>query len=238
MPLVFAEGDRWVFAASTIGDGPMNPTDYVVDQEALLQRMHEVFDPLLPSAASFHVAQLCHGDTIAMVEDGLVSKAYDKTDGLVTEMSGAVLRVTGADCPPVFLVDESVGRIALVHSGRKGARRNIAGKVVREMVDIGSEPSHIMAIIGPGVCPRHYSMPPEILSDFVEYPEAINGTELNLRRVIRSQLLKAGLRDDMIRDIDECTFEMPEKWFSYRRDTQDGLTFDRPRVQAFVAMLK
>lgn len=240
MPHIFAETDKWIFVASTIVDGPMNvpPNNAEGDAPEFLEKTRDVFGPLLPTVRSYQTACLCHGDTIAEISNDATSRFYDNTDGLIVETPRVALRVTGADCPPVFLVDESQGRIALLHSGRKGTLKDIVGKAVKKMNAAGSDAGNVTAIIGPGVCGHHYQMPPEILAEFSGYPEAISGTELSLRRVIRTQLMNVGVLPENIRDIDECTFEMPEKWFSYRRDTHEGLKFERPRVQAFVAMLK
>lgn len=240
MPCIFAETDRWIFAASTITDGlmnvPLHPGE--ADGEEFLRNTESVFKPLLPTVRSFQTACLCHRSTIVDVSRSTSSQFYDDTDGLMVDAPGIALRVTGADCPPVMVVDEVQGRMALVHAGRKGTRINIAGQAAERMKAAGSEAGQLKAIIGPGVCAAHYQMPPDILADFSQYPDAINGAELDLPRIIRTQLTDAGVVPGNIRDIRECTFEMREKWFSYRRDTHDGLKFDRPRVQAFVAMLK
>ena len=221
MPCIFAETDRWIFAASTITDGlmnvPLHPGE--ADGEEFLRNTESVFKPLLPTVRSFQTACLCHRSTIVDVSRSTSSQFYDDTDGLMVDAPGIALRVTGADCPPVM-------------------RINIAGQAAERMKAAGSEAGQLKAIIGPGVCAAHYQMPPDILADFSQYPDAINGAELDLPRIIRTQLTDAGVVPGNIRDIRECTFEMREKWFSYRRDTHDGLKFDRPRVQAFVAMLK
>lgn len=247
MPIVLAKSKKWIFVASTIDEGTQNlPVRKAGESDQLfadrnqhfLEELEASFKPLLPTAQSFHVARLCHGDCITKVSDGEASHFYDQTDGLTTNVIDAVLRVSGADCPSVLIVDEGSSQIALAHSGRVGTLSNIVGKAVQQLVTAGSDPASLSAIIGPGICGKHYEVSQEIIDQFVlEYSGAIQGRNLDLKKIIRMQLQKTGVLDSAIQDLQECTFEMPEKWFSYRRDVGEGLSFEYPRIHSFVGMI-
>ncbi len=211
-----------------------------------------------------HVAQLVHGDRIATVgpilhnpEDGLYERnvhggpAYHAgTDGFITDEPMCALVVTGADCPPVLVMDPIAKAIALVHSGRKGTALNIAGKAVAALsAKTGTPPSAFRAIIGPGIACHHYEVGQDIADEFkaLGWQKALWGAQiggtwkwlLDLKYVIAHQLTASGLAvpTDDLRLGSEDTFDHPERWHSFRRDTKLGRKLERPRVQAFCAAL-
>ena len=207
---------------------------------------------------SIHIVQAAHGERImqvgpqlmdpekGMYEDNIYGGPvyHRSTDGLYTTQPECLLVVTGADCPPVFIMDPVTKAIVLVHSGRNGTLLNIAGKAVAKLANkTGTDPQQFSAIIGPGICSEHYQVNDEIMREFARFgPGATSrntGGEphLDLSFVICRELYEAGLKPGNITALDECTYEHADRWHSYRRDTHAGLKLDRPRVQAFCAAL-
>lgn len=170
-------------------------------------------------------AQLVHGKSVAIV-DRHSPDFVENTDGLVTRDPDIVLTVTVADCYPVFFHDPQNVLVGLAHIGWRGAARDLATETVKAFVSLGSHPEDVRVTLGPGICGRHYSFIKDSLAEtdenrsLLQYSQAIGETEdrvfLDLPTVIASQLQKAGIRH--ITPPAECTFELPEKYFSYRRD--------------------
>ena len=101
-----------------------------------------------------------------------------------------------------------------------------------------------MVGIGPAICQKHYEVGPEVAEKFAKYPEAINkiGSKiyLDIKKIAKLQLLDLGLMEGNIEINPECTYELPEKYFSARRDSlKDRPKADRPRakVEAMIAVI-
>ena len=94
----------------------------------------------------------------------------------------------------------------------------------------GSRPGSCLAAIGPCIGGESYEVGPEVADQFrrldsVRFANAVvprnefAGTyNLNLRQVIYSQLLSAGLRAEYVSVSSEDTFRNRRDFFSFRRD--------------------
>ncbi len=146
-------------------------------------------------------------------------------DGLITNIPGLYLLIRTADCFPVVIYDEKKCVVAAIHSGREGTRQNIVVKAIdRFVADFECIPEDLKAIIGAGICQKHYEVDEGTWLDFNQSLMGIQAEPLDsayrhidIRRAIRMQLLSAGLVPENIEEIEVCTFESPN-YFSYRRD--------------------
>jgi len=78
-----------------------------------------------------------------------------------------------------------------------------------------------MLTIGPGICDKHFEIKDDVVSSFSAYPDFIShdsGIRVNLKGIMKKQITEAGVPSENITDSDECTYCLPEKYFSYRRD--------------------
>jgi YfiH family protein len=163
--------------------------------------------------------QLVHGNKVAFVDKN--SPAYVlETDGLVTTDLQVVLTVTIADCYPVFFYDKKQRMIGLAHVGWQGAVQDVVSAVVRLMQEKGSHPEDIIVVTGPGICAQHYTIPEERVDLFNRYSGVLSqkggAIHLDIKKIISQQLEINGVR--IFIDESVCTYEHPDKYFSYRRD--------------------
>jgi YfiH family protein len=86
------------------------------------------------------------------------SDALPATDALVTTTAGVVLVVMVADCVPIVLHDRDAGVLACVHAGWGGTVRGVTPAAVQAMVDLGADPSRIVAGIGPAIGGDRYQV--------------------------------------------------------------------------------
>ncbi len=179
----------------------------------------------LPLGKLFYAEQI-HSDGIAVITDKELENNHEelpriipKADSLLTIKRGLFLCVKYADCIPVLLYDPRQQAIAGIHSGRCGTKKNITGKTVAALnTHFAADPADIEAALGPAISARHYPVSKEIFREFVSE----TGIEqsfpfLDLKKVIRSQLIRAGLKPEKIRDFPFCTYE-DVNYFSYRRN--------------------
>lgn len=244
---ILSTSDWYTFAATTVEDGDFRVPDVdQAEQHAALSSYVERLSALLRAndheMQRYAIARLCHGIDVQIVTPNSPS-FFMNTDGLIASVPHTAVVVTGADCPPVFVADGAHHVIGLAHSGRKGTVGNIASVLVHRMMnEFGSQSSDLQAVIGPGICGRHYEVAHDVARTLENsFPDCLKpSTEagrvyLDLRCAIRAQLVRGGLRQDRVTILSDCTYECLDRWFSWRRNTHEGKT--NLQAQAFVAIV-
>jgi YfiH family protein len=88
-------------------------------------------------------------------------------DALMTDQAGIVLSVRTADCIPILLVDPERRAVAAVHAGWRGGLQRIVEKTVGVMrATFGSDPSQMMAALGPGIRACCYEVGEEVVAAY------------------------------------------------------------------------
>lgn len=176
------------------------------------------------------LAEQTHGSTVALVTEGS-TVPIPGTDALITNTRDVLLMMLYADCVPIYLVDPNARAVGLAHSGWRGTAANIAARTMAAMTEqFGSQPNACLAAVGPCIGGDSYEVGRDVAGVFRNMPDLrggvavspkseISGTyTLNLRQVVFSQLLGAGLRADAIAVSAEDTFQNKRDFFSYRRE--------------------
>ncbi|AXA35606.1 hypothetical protein BRCON_0829 [Candidatus Sumerlaea chitinivorans] len=175
-----------------------------------------------------------HTNRVAIVTRQAAEKAslqgeivFEATDALVTAQPGIALAVYTADCVPIFLVEETIPVVALVHAGWRGTLASIARETVFAMSSLGANPARIHAWIGPAICGVCYEVSEELLHTFIERfshlapaAEFCRGRMLDLPRLNALQLQAAGVPDAHISNSRLCTFHEKQRFYSYRAEGQ------------------
>jgi polyphenol oxidase len=164
-----------------------------------------------------------HGAAVARVDAS--DELVDGVDVLVTDRPGVALFATFADCYPIVLWDPNRRCVALAHAGWRGTLAGVGAAAVRALLDeYGSDPSTIVAGLGPGICGRCYEVGEEVASQFdprfvSDGPGA--GFLLDLSAANRAQLGEAGVRH--VHGLDLCTKETT--FLPSHRRSPDGVRF-------------
>lgn len=147
-------------------------------------------------------------------------------DALLTRCAGPVLLTLHADCLPVILVDPTLPAVASVHAGWRGTVLDVAGVAVRTMAaEFGSDPTSILAFLGPSICQRCYEVGEEVASEW----RSLAGTQaevaldvlggryrFDLKEANRQRLIAAGLDAGSIDVSPLCTKCNQDAWFTHR----------------------
>lgn len=162
-------------------------------------------------------------------EDGgkgiLRERDYMDIDGLITDVRGLALVTSHGDCNAVFFFDPVRQAIGLAHSGWRGTLGNISGDMIGELRDgYGSEPQDIVVGIGPALCQECFEVDEDVARAFFGRDEAYRefavkrGVKhyIDLKEIIRYQLMQAGIEPSHIYDMGLCTRCRPDWFFSYR----------------------
>ena len=151
-----------------------------------------------------------------------------EADGLVTNEPGLALICYTADCVPVLLCDRRHGVIAAVHCGWRSSVADILGRALEAMADLGASPETTAAAIGPAISRCCFEVGGEVVDAVDRWlggdsaglyaPE--EGREgkymLDLKAANARRLRRLGVPADAIAVSDDCTFCLPEKYWSHR----------------------
>lgn len=148
-----------------------------------------------------------------------------KADALMTSAAGLAINIQTADCVPVILYDPVRHVASVIHAGWRGTVTDITRKAVQKMVRLyATQPKDVIACIGPSISPQVY----EVGGEVVTKAQAVCGEKVLIQQGNTScfdlwlanklQLLEEGVTEDHIEIAEQCTFSMPELFFSARRD--------------------
>lgn len=119
-----------------------------------------------PHASTYDVWQI-HSAQILHADEPRLGPPFPKADGLITANPQVTLMLRFADCVPVMLLDPITPAIGLVHAGWKGTILGTVKEGVRGLMhQFGSDPSDILAAIGPAIAAHHYPVGPEVVDAF------------------------------------------------------------------------
>ena len=161
--------------------------------------------------------------------NGIVrERKFHDVDGMVTNVPGVVLTTFYADCVPLYFVDPVRKAVGLSHSGWRGTVSKI-GKVTVELMEeqYGSNPSDILAAVGPSICQECYEVSEDVIEQFkLHYKEEFWGElfyrkengryQLNLWRANELVFLEAGIKQEHIAVTNLCTHCNSEILYSHR----------------------
>ena len=197
---------------------------------------------LAPQAAPYNTRQV-HGRTILTPADipaFCSATELPEADGLVSDGPKQAVWTASADCTPALIADVAIGRVAAVHAGWRGTAQRVIPTAIARLEALGSHRDDLRVALGPAIAGEVYQVgedvalqvgaslfpadaPPslEALWDLPEtplLPDSEPGrVRLDVRQVNRLQLLGLGLSGAQIAIAPHCTFQEPERFFSYRR---------------------
>ncbi len=164
--------------------------------------------------------------------------ALADTDGMVTTTTGIALRALAADCVPVALYDRRRGAIAAIHAGWRGILAGVVPATIAMLTSYaGTEPTDLVAALGPCIGACHYEVGPEVAGPFAA---AFDGTDdreagaeqvvwqrdgrsyLDLTAALGVQLRRHGVLADQVVTSTLCTACRRDLFYSHRAEGPTG----------------
>jgi YfiH family protein len=175
---------------------------------------------------NFLTAYQIHSPNVVVADTPWTHEQRPKADAIVTRIPGLAIGVSTADCGPILFADARARVIGAAHSGWRGALTGVIEATVAAMEQLGAQRASISAAIGPMIRQKNYEVGDELVAKFVEAdslskkffaPAARSGHAMfDLAGYVGYRLKQAGVAYD---DLAVCTYEEPERFFSYRRMT-------------------
>lgn len=148
-------------------------------------------------------------------------------DGSFTQANQWPCVVMTADCLPVLLCDTAGTQVAAVHAGWQGLANGIVSKAIAQF----SNPSQVMAWIGPAIGAGAFEVGPDVLRAFGVDPQQASDEFVpvthkrekwlgNLYALARKEL--NGLGVTQVYGGQHCSLSNPDAFYSHRRDPSSG----------------
>lgn len=158
---------------------------------------------------------------------GYTKPSFSNVDGLITNESGVALVTQYADCTPLLFCDPVKHVCATAHAGWRGTVSQIGKVTIEKMVEeFGSNPSDIIAAVGPCICENCYEVDTPVFDAFVDSGMDITGVfregrdqnhfMLNLVQANKNILISAGIKEENIDISDICTCCNADELHSHR----------------------
>lgn len=167
---------------------------------------------------AFFLAQCQSSKIIEVTENNLKETLF--ADACFTKLPYISLNIVTADCVPILFYDSKKKIIWVIHAGWRGSSEKILEKTLYEVQKIyKSDIKDIFLYIWPSICGKCYEVGWEVAEIFPNHTNLWNEKYfLDLKTENLEQALKNWVLKENIEISNDCTFELPEKYFSYRRE--------------------
>lgn len=133
--------------------------------------------------------------------------------------------VRTADCVPILMGDQRSGAACAIHAGWRGVEAAIVPAAIQRLREAVQDEGDLVAAIGPHISTEAFEVSDDVaerLARATDLPDIVDRSRtkphVDLRRIVRAQLLRCGLTTSAVDDVPGCTFLDPERYFSFRRD--------------------
>lgn len=178
---------------------------------------------ILPSGCHIQWLNQVHGADVAVIKNS--PQEVITADAAFTNLKNIGLAIMTADCLPIILASKDGSEIAAIHGGW---RPLAAGIIKNTLSHFSAQAKDIYVWLGPCIGANAFEVGKEVRDVFAAIDHQLaqcfvpqQGKYLgDLHAIAKFQLTSLGIEN--ISALDECTYSLPEKYFSYRRDGQTG----------------
>ncbi|MBW4620658.1 MAG: peptidoglycan editing factor PgeF [Cyanosarcina radialis HA8281-LM2] len=208
----------------------------------------ELIEVLEPAAQVYRVKQVHGNTILTPSEIAATAGQEEDlplADGSLTDRGNQSVWACSADCTPALIADDRTGQVAAVHAGWRGTATKILPVAIARLLASGSQIEHLRVALGPAIAGEVYQVslqvaaevgatilpsevaasPEDIVAALAQLPDPPilpdphpGRVRLDVRRVNAIQLQQLGISADRIAIAPHCTYQEPERFFSYRRD--------------------
>lgn len=213
------------------------------DEEAVRENQRRIAAAIGVDENRMVFTRQTHTTNVVVVTEDDKNKSLPDTDGMITNVPGMCLVTFYADCVPLYFIDPVNRAVGLSHSGWRGTVHKMANVTVDRMREVfGTDPSDLIAAIGPSICQDCYEVSEDVIEQFQEnyerkdwtslYYQKPNGKyQLNLWKANEINFLESGIKREHMAVTNVCTCCNPEILFSHR-----VAGTDRGNLSAFLAL--
>lgn len=177
---------------------------------------------------------LAVGEAFFSLDDTERTSLMEGIDAMISDVRGACIGISTADCIPVLVHDPVHHAAAAIHAGWRGTHQRIVTKTLAEMARLyHTDPGECEAVIGPGISLESFEVGQEVYDAFAEAHFPMSQVSrmyakwhIDLKEINRLLLLEAGVPASSITvsPIDTLT---DTRYFSARREQKGDVKCGR-----------
>jgi len=196
----------------------------------VVENRQKFFNTLGLDLEQLIMAEQTHTNLVKIVNSKFIGRGakgknwINKIDGLVTNDNNVIIGAEASDCGIIFAVDPVKRIIGIAHAGWRGVVGGMVNSFIQKMKLAGAEIDNIKIETAPHIQKCCFEIKPDVLSKFLNYPESILKNnkliKVDLRKIIKLQLLEKGIKSKNIKLSKVCTC-CNKNYFSWRRDKQN-----------------
>lgn len=207
------------FLSLNVGGTTGDTRDNVVENRRL------IFQTMGREVESIFDAWQVHGnDFIYAKEPRPLNSPHQPADIILTDQPGVTLFMRFADCVPILLFDPVRNVVGLVHAGWMGTVLKAVEKAVNKMTEMFmSQPTDIVAGIGPSIGPDHYEVGYQVVDEVNNKLNSIQSDILSMKNGKHyldlwkaNELILKSTGVFQIETAQLCTACKLDDWYSYR----------------------
>jgi YfiH family protein len=161
-----------------------------------------------------------HCVDVALVPAGI------SADACYSSRPGLLCAVVTADCLPILLCAQDGTEVAAIHAGWRGL---VAGVIESTLACLQSDPSHLLAWLGPAISQQHFEVGGEVRAQFLASAASpvrletqacfiAAGEKYMADLYALARLRLAGVGVTQVWGGQHCTYAEADLFHSYRRD--------------------
>jgi YfiH family protein len=232
-PLLARAGFRHAFFTRSggVSRGPYQSLSFSLSVGDVREHVEENFRraaaALGVQAERIYYLSQVHGRQTRLADGNEPVESFLRSEGdAVIALRGELAcGVRSADCVPLLVGDQETGAVAAIHAGWRGVVRGVVSAAVESLRDHSGRRGDLLAAIGPHISRAAFEVGDDVAAELEAASEARDVVDrpgakprVDLRRIVRAQLVAAGLAENAIDDVLGCTVSEPERFFSFRRD--------------------
>lgn len=197
---------------------------HVYDDPLMVKSNRDYIENKMLDGKSIQWLHQVHGSDIAFVNK--VSSLPLEADACITENKDVALAIMTADCLPILLSNKEGTKVAAIHGGWRPLAKSVIAKTIKKMdVDVNA----LVTWLGPCIGQSAFEVGEDVYNIFTEqgsifttaFQKKSKGKYLaNLHVIARIQLEQLGVTS--IHILEECTYSLEHKYYSYRRNSITG----------------
>ena len=160
-----------------------------------------------------------HSNNIVVSED---FKMNYKADGMISKNDNLALKISTADCIPIFIHDTK-NFYGLIHAGWRGVVKEIHLRALDKFMKLGVDLDKIKIILGPMIQNCCFEIKNDIIDNF-KSKYIINRNHfktVDLSAIVIDDLCEQGIIKNNIFSSDICSFH-DERCYSYRKNKTEN----------------
>ncbi|MEQ3638441.1 MAG: peptidoglycan editing factor PgeF [Alteromonas sp.] len=172
----------------------------------------------LPHSDKITWLEQVHGNTVVTLPTPFI-----EADASFSSRSAHFCAVMTADCVPVLISDNRGREVAAIHAGWKGLEATI---IANALTHFSTDPSQLIAWIGPAICGQCYEVNETLANKFSYYKNCVTPNKqagkylLDLPHIANQQLTHLGIKHVELSHY--CTYCRSDLFYSHRKATHSN----------------